>query len=172
MKGADGISEEVLYRGPFTALPQNHRPKETPYSVSDEALGLVEELGIWDISHASAFELGRLLALQDTAFTSSMHQWITESRKQKLDDERNERLRNNSMDIDSIAEIMSNIDISNVAGTVDKNTQRLGTRRRIDADHETPATTRLIFSSSNSEDCKNKLLQMFLPILGSTEALQ
>jgi len=118
MKGADGISEEVLYRGPFTALPQNHRPKETPYSVSDEALGLVEELGIWDISHASAFELGRLLALQDTAFTSSMHQWITESRKQKLDDERNERLRNNSMDIDSIAEIISNIEISNVAGTV------------------------------------------------------
>ena len=65
-----------------------------------------------------------------------MHQWITESRKQKLDDERNERLRNNSMDIDSIAEIMSNIDISNVAGTVRQkhSAVRDETGGRIDAD--------------------------------------
>ena len=57
MKGADGISEEVLYRG-HLLLYRKIMNKETPYSVSDEALGLVEELGIWDISHASAFELG------------------------------------------------------------------------------------------------------------------
>jgi len=121
MVGADGISDEVLYRGPLTALPENHRPKENPYSVSDEALGLIEELGIWDISHATAFELGRLLALQDTVFTSSMHQWIAESRKQMLDEERVERLQQNALDVESMAEIISKIDISRIARTVRMN---------------------------------------------------
>lgn len=115
MVGADGISDEVLYRGPFAAVPENHHPKEKPYSVSDEALAVVEELGIWDISHASAFELGRLMALQDTILTGSVHQWIAESRSQAFDIERESRVKDKNLDSESLANIISSIDFSKVA---------------------------------------------------------
>lgn len=115
MVGADGISDEVLYRGPFTAVPENHHPKQDPYQVSDEALGIVEELGIWDISHASAFELGRLMALQDTILTGAVHQWITESKSNALDIERERRMKENNLDSESLADIISKIDFSKVA---------------------------------------------------------
>jgi len=115
MIGVDGISDEVLYRGPFTAVPENHHPKQDPYLVSDEALGIVEELGIWDISHASAFELGRLMALQDTILTGSVHQWITESKSNALDIERERRIKENNLDSKSLADIISKINFSKVA---------------------------------------------------------
>ncbi len=124
MVGADGISDEVLYRGPFTAVPENHHPKQDPYRVSDEALGIVEELGIWDISHASAFELGRLMALQDTILTGSVHQWITESKSNALDIERERRIKENNLDSRSLADIISKIDFSKVARPISSNSTK------------------------------------------------
>lgn len=121
MVGADGITDEVLYRGPFTAVPENHHPKEFPYAVSDEALAIVEELGIWDISHASAFELGRLMALQDTVLTGAVHQWITESKSNAHDIERNNRLKEKNLDSESLANIISNINFSKVANPTSPN---------------------------------------------------
>jgi hypothetical protein len=47
-----------------------------------------------------------------------MHQWIAESRKQMLDEERDERLQRNALDVESMAEIISKIDISRIARTV------------------------------------------------------
>jgi len=121
MVGADGITDEVLYRGPFTAVPENHHPKEFPYAVSDEALAIVEELGIWDISHASAFELGRLMALQDTVLTGAIHQWITESKSNAHDIERNNRLKEKNLDSESLANIISKINFSKVANPTSPN---------------------------------------------------
>ena len=120
MIGSDGISDEVLYRGPFTAVPENHHPKQDPYLVSDEALGIVEELGIWDISHASAFELGRLMALQDTILTGSVHQWITESKSNALDLERERRIKEHNLDSKSLAGIISKINFSKIAQPISR----------------------------------------------------
>jgi len=72
----DGIPEDALYRGPAIAVPEDHNVKTKPYSNSDEALGYVDELGIWDISHSAAFELGRLIALSDASFTKNLKLWI------------------------------------------------------------------------------------------------
>jgi len=95
MFGSDGLTEEVLYRGPFTAFAENHSPKSKPYQDSDGALALVQELGIWDISHSSAFELGRLLALSDARYTKSLKRWvggeIRKQQQQRAKDELNSR---------------------------------------------------------------------------------
>jgi hypothetical protein len=78
MVGANGLSESVVYRGPLVAYPETHNAKLSPYTDSDAAMALVQQLGIWDISHSSAFELGRLLALGDAQFLRSMKEWISQ----------------------------------------------------------------------------------------------
>ena len=57
--------------------------KEHPYANSDAAMAIISELAIWDISHASAFELGRLLALGDGKFMKAMKSWIANDIRQE-----------------------------------------------------------------------------------------
>jgi len=72
---ANGESVECLYRGPFTALPEFHQIKKKPYGNSDEARAIIKEIGMEEISHASAFELGRLLAFNDHNFVKTAARW-------------------------------------------------------------------------------------------------
>ena len=87
MVGANGLSESVVYRGPLVAYPETHTAKSSPYTDADAAMALVQQLGIWDISHASAFELGRLLALGDAQFLRSMKEWISQDIQKQQQDE-------------------------------------------------------------------------------------
>ena len=83
MHGSDGLSEDVLYRGPLVAFSEQRDVKEHPYANSDAAMAIISELAIWDISHASAFELGRLLALGDGKFMKAMKSWIANDIRQE-----------------------------------------------------------------------------------------
>ena len=87
MVGVNGLSEGVVYRGPLVAYPETHTAKSSPYTDADAAMALVQQLGIWDISHASAFELGRLLALGDAQFLRSMKEWISQDIQKQQQDE-------------------------------------------------------------------------------------
>ena len=87
MHGSDGLSEDVLYRGPLVAFSEQRDIKENPYANSDAALAIISELAIWDISHASAFELGRLLALGDGKFMKAMKAWIANDIRQEQREE-------------------------------------------------------------------------------------
>tara|TARA_B100000035_G_scaffold21940_1_gene17383 strand:+ start:2779 stop:4470 length:1692 start_codon:yes stop_codon:yes gene_type:complete len=83
MHGSDGLEEDVLYRSPLVAYSEQRVVRDEPYPNSDAALAVIEELGIWDISHASAFELGRLLALGDGKFTKAMKAWVANDIKEE-----------------------------------------------------------------------------------------
>ena len=87
MHGSDGLSEDVLYRGPLVAFSEQRDVKEQPYANSDAAMAIISELAIWDISHASAFELGRLLALGDGKFMKAMKSWIANDIRQEQREE-------------------------------------------------------------------------------------
>ena len=87
MHGSDGLSEDVLYRGPLVAFSEQRDVKEHPYANSDAAMAIISELAIWDISHASAFELGRLLALGDGKFMKAMKSWIANDIRQEQREE-------------------------------------------------------------------------------------
>jgi len=62
------------YRGPlvpvFTGYPASH-----DYTDADKALRFDEKTGMFDISYAAAWQLGRLLALQDQGFFSEADKW-------------------------------------------------------------------------------------------------
>ena len=73
--GDDGIRRTGYYRGPCIAVPTNHEPRDQPYHNSDEARGLDLETGRDEISHSSAFELGRLLGMSDPGFIRSINRW-------------------------------------------------------------------------------------------------
>jgi len=76
MVHSDGGISDVVYRGPLTPLPVSHIPKEKPYFNSDQALSIANDVGgIQSISHASAFELGRLLAYSDHTFVKAAARW-------------------------------------------------------------------------------------------------
>ncbi|PXY72124.1 MAG: hypothetical protein CXX81_21805 [Methanobacteriota archaeon] len=95
MVHSDGGTSDVVYRGPLTPLPVSHKWGEKdvngdpivyddgktwkddgPYFNSDQALAYAADVGmLQDISHASAFEIGRLLAFSDHSFVKAAARW-------------------------------------------------------------------------------------------------
>ena len=71
------------YRGPLVpyAVPEFLSP---PFSGSDAALRYDPETGIFDTSYAAAFEIGRLLALQNQNYATALYQWKRRSRAQTI----------------------------------------------------------------------------------------
>lgn len=72
---SDGETNTDLYRGPFLSVQEPYVPKSKPYYNADQARALVQDVGMEDISHAAAFELGRLLALSDSDFVKNSAIW-------------------------------------------------------------------------------------------------
>jgi hypothetical protein len=63
------------YRGPLA--PLTHQPLKRPaFERADAALIVDDTQGVIDLSYASAFELGRLLALSSPAFTKGMRLFV------------------------------------------------------------------------------------------------
>jgi hypothetical protein len=71
-RGAKTIS---WYRGPLVPLGQAPANLYLPARGPDELLIFNSATGMFDVSYAAAWELGRLLALQDTSFALKLLHW-------------------------------------------------------------------------------------------------
>ncbi|GAB2882825.1 hypothetical protein GCM10027074_59100 [Streptomyces deserti] len=73
-----GERTAAFYRGPLTAAPAQPLPDpagEVRRESVDEALVYLEAYGVYDTGYASAFALGRALALADPEFRSQLLAW-------------------------------------------------------------------------------------------------
>ncbi len=78
-----GDKSVSFFRGPLTPLSVTDTLK-LPISCGDEALRLYKDLGVFDVSYAAAWQLGRLLALQNSSFTSLLCRWKRQMRQDTL----------------------------------------------------------------------------------------
>jgi hypothetical protein len=69
-----GAPEESWYRGPLVSQPLT-RDGLGPYHSADQARRVVAETGAENISYASAFEVGRLLAAADARLAQELMRW-------------------------------------------------------------------------------------------------
>ena len=70
----EGSKSASWYHGPL-APKSNAETFSFPVQSSDQLVRFYEENGMFDVSYASAWELGRLLALQNTHFSTQLYQW-------------------------------------------------------------------------------------------------
>lgn len=70
----DGSQTVSWYRGPLLPLATS-QPPAPPAESSDELLRYDPQLGMFDVSYAAAWELGRLLALHDRAYATALYRW-------------------------------------------------------------------------------------------------
>ena len=73
----EGSKALSWYRGPLTPGPQTFRldPDKKHVNASDHLLHYHEDTGFFDVSMAAAWELGRMLALGDKAFSLKLEKW-------------------------------------------------------------------------------------------------
>jgi hypothetical protein len=69
-----GAPEESWYRGPLVSQPLTRDPLG-PYHSADQARRVAAETGAENISYASAFEVGRLLAAADARLAQELMRW-------------------------------------------------------------------------------------------------
>jgi hypothetical protein len=69
-----GAPEQSWYRGPLVSQPLTRDPLG-PYHSADQARRVVAETGAENISFASAFEVGRLLAAADARLAQELMRW-------------------------------------------------------------------------------------------------
>ncbi|HEY7874307.1 MAG TPA: hypothetical protein VIG64_04205 [Actinomycetota bacterium] len=63
------------YRGPLLPLGAEGLSPEPPFGSADALMVFDPATGMFDVGHAAAWELGRLLALRDKAFASALFRW-------------------------------------------------------------------------------------------------
>ena len=71
----DGGKTVSWYRGPLAPYAVDDGRLRTPVNSADEALLLDPTSGMLDTSYAAAWTLGRMLALQDKAFSTALYGW-------------------------------------------------------------------------------------------------
>ena len=81
---SDGENTVSWYRGPLVPVITK-RDEYGPYQFSDHAIRYDPDDGIFDMSYAVAWQIGRLLALSDPAFAQAIYDWrIGDFRKTDL----------------------------------------------------------------------------------------
>jgi hypothetical protein len=70
------------FHGPLIPGKNTSPEMDLPARSSDELVRYDPDLAMFDVSYAAAWELGRLLALQDKAFSTSLFQWKREHAQQ------------------------------------------------------------------------------------------
>ena len=78
-----GDKTASLYRGPL--VPCAVTPTvQLPIACGDEAVRFYPEWGVGDVSYAAAWQLGRLLALQNSELATLLYQWKVDQRREGL----------------------------------------------------------------------------------------
>ncbi|CAH9063959.1 hypothetical protein PSECIP111951_03011 [Pseudoalteromonas holothuriae] len=70
----DGEQTNAWYRGPMVAQPTS-RETAISYSTADQAIRYDHTSGLFDMSYAAAWQIGRLLALSDATFAKQYYNW-------------------------------------------------------------------------------------------------
>ena len=70
------------YRGPLVPV-DIPPPDKYQYDNADQALRFDESTGMFDISYAAAWQLGRLLALQNVAFSKALNDWKADYKRER-----------------------------------------------------------------------------------------
>jgi hypothetical protein len=71
----DGGQTVSWYRGPCIPYQNPAPPLTLPLSSADQATGFDPSTGMLDVSYSAAWTLGRMLALQDAAFSVALYNW-------------------------------------------------------------------------------------------------
>jgi hypothetical protein len=66
------------FHGPFISGEYTNPKMDLPVRTADELVRYDPELSMFDVSYAAAWELGRLLALQDKDFSTNLYKWKRE----------------------------------------------------------------------------------------------
>lgn len=77
----NGADNYCWYRGPFNPNFIPAHPHTRIYQHADELLRFDDNLNMFDISYAAAWQLGKLLALKDKNFSQALFQWKVQHRK-------------------------------------------------------------------------------------------
>ena len=72
------------YRGPFVAAPTREDAAYGPYHFSDHAMHYDPEYGMFNHAYSAAWQIGRLLALSDAAFSAGFFSWRNDYLKSLL----------------------------------------------------------------------------------------
>ena len=71
----NGMSTYAWYRGPLSPNFGPISPRTRTFESADQALRFDQKAGLFDTSYAAAWQLGRLLALKDKAFSEALFSW-------------------------------------------------------------------------------------------------
>lgn len=105
----DGGRTVSWYRGPFVPCEQKTK-KARAQLFPDSRLVYEPEMGMFDISQASAFTLGRLLAMQSGSFTAALDAWRSAHKREAIDRNRQTLLLHH---IDEGGRLTDQADLSN-----------------------------------------------------------
>lgn len=70
-----GKEREVVYRGPMIPKAESQPSDFEPIFHADKALRYIRSVDKLDVSYASAWELGKLLAIQNKNFSVALYKW-------------------------------------------------------------------------------------------------
>jgi hypothetical protein len=70
-----GEKTVAWYRGPLTPEPVPRTVDRAPLPTAEAGLIYHEDMAMFDVSYAVAWQLGRLLALSDPAFSNALMEW-------------------------------------------------------------------------------------------------
>lgn len=78
-----GVEEAVMYRSPLVPFQLTRDPLG-PYHSADQCRRVTPETGAEDVTYASAFEVGRLLAAADARLAQELMRWRREGYRQSV----------------------------------------------------------------------------------------
>ena len=80
----EGDTTVSWYRGPLAPGADTSEPASLPARAADELVRYDPSIGLFDVSYAAAWELGRLLALQSKQLSVSLYNWKRQNAQQQL----------------------------------------------------------------------------------------
>lgn len=76
-----GERTTAWYRGPLLPVPTKQVQRDDPFVTADSAMVYDQKTGLFDLSLATAWQIGRLVALADKTFSTDMLRWRREGRQ-------------------------------------------------------------------------------------------